>query len=157
MSHKKDRRPNGQVRVPTAAIGLLSMLLVFGLSALGILARFDHLISGLVLRGRVDESSKTLATWAVYLATVIFGFGLSFAILGVPGTWRRVVLWITTVVLVAGWAPVLSLAGYFPAISAPLLAAFWTGICALIYAGNHQMACDESVAKILPDPSHETR
>ena len=65
---------------------------------------------------------KALPEWSVWLATVIFAFWLAFAILSVAGTWRRVVLWITALVLIAGWAPVLSLAARSPDIGAPFIA-----------------------------------
>jgi hypothetical protein len=86
-----------------------------------------------------------LPEWAVWLAVVLLAFGLTFAILNVAGTWRRVVLWITTMALVAAWAPVLSLAARAPDVAAPLIAVIWSGVCALVYAGNHRMPCDEPV------------
>jgi hypothetical protein len=134
--------PEGHVLVPAAAIGSLSVLLVVGLSALGILDRVDQLIGRLVSSGKAAGFPKVLPEWSVWLTTVVFTFWLAFAILSVAGTWRRVVLWITTLVLVAGWAPVLSLAARSPDIGAPFIAVLWSGVCALVYAGNHRMACD---------------
>jgi len=74
----------------------------------------------------------------------------------VAGTWRRLVLWITALVLVAAWAPVLSLAARAPDIGAPFTAVLWSGVCALVYAGNHRMACDEASEEITSNSSHET-
>jgi hypothetical protein len=65
--------------------------------------------------------------------------------LATPGGWRRFVLWITSVVLVSAWAPVLSLAAHAPEISAPWIAAVWSGVCALVYTANHRMPCEESL------------
>jgi hypothetical protein len=62
-------------------------------------------------------------------------------------------LWLTAVVVVAGWAPVLVLAARAPDIGAPLIAVLWSGICAVVYAGNHRMAVDEIVSK----SPHEAR
>ena len=143
--------PEGHVLVPAAAIGALSILLVVGLSALRILDRVDLLIATLVSNGKAGGFPNALPEWTVWLATVIFAFWLAFAILSVAGTWRRVVLWITTLVLVAGWAPVLSLAARSPDIGAPFIAVLWAGVCALVYAGNHRMACD-----VVPEPADET-
>ncbi len=131
------------MRVPAAVIGSLSILLAAGLSALGILDR----VNGMTAKGLLAEKAagfpRALPEWSVWLAAVLFAFGLSFAILSVAGTWRRCVLWITAVVLVAGWAPVLSLAAHAPDIAAPFIATVWSGVCALVYAGNHRMACDK--------------
>ena len=152
-------RPNGNVLVPAAAIGSLSILLAAGLSVLGILDRVNLLIARAVSQGGTPDFPKALPEWAVWLAVALFAFGLSFSILNVAGTWRRCVLWITTLVLIAGWAPVLSLAARAPEIAAPFIAALWSGVCALVYAGNHRMACDEadSSGQKPTDHSHETR
>ncbi len=141
--------------VPVAAIGALSILLAVGLSALGILDRINLVISHLVSRGNADEFPKSLPEWSVWLATLAFAFGLSFAMLSVAGTWRRIVLWITSVVLVAAWAPVLSLAAHAPDIGAPFIATLWSGICALVYASKHRMPCDEAIKNF--KSFHETR
>lgn len=94
--------------------------------------------------GKAAGFPKALPEWSVWLAAGLFAFGLSFAILSVPGTWRRCVLWITAVVLVAGWAPVLCLAAHAPDIAAPFIATVWSGVCALVYAGKHRMVCDKT-------------
>lgn len=141
--------PVGHVRGPATAIGFLSTLLVVGLGVLGILDQVNLMISNIVSQGRWMAFPKTLPAWALWLATGLSAFGLSFAILNVPGTWRRVILWITAVLVVAGWAPVLGLAAHAPEIAAPLIATLWSGVCALVYAGNHRMPCD-------PTPADET-
>ena len=145
------------MRVATAAIGSLSILLAAGLSAFGILARMDGLIAKGLLPGKVAEFPKSLPAWLVWLAAVLFAFGLSFAILSVPGTWRRSVLWITAIVVVACWAPVLGLAAHAPSISAPFIATVWSGVCALVYAGNHRMPCEKIKRPTPTDFADEAR
>ena len=140
---------------PAAAIGSLSILLAVGLSALGILDQVDLVISHLVSRGKAEEFPKSLPEWSVWLVTLAFAFGLSFAMLSVAGTWRRIVLWITSVVLVAAWAPVLILAAHAPDFGAPFIATLWSGICALVYASKHRMPCDEAIKNF--KSFHETR
>ena len=153
MANHSHPRPAGHVAVPAAAIGSLSILLAAGLGTLGILDRVHPVIAKLVAQGNAAAFPKALPGWSVWLATALFAFGLAFAILSVAGTWRRLVLWITALVLVAGWAPVLSLAAHSPDIGAPFIAALWSGVCALVYAGNHRMACDQ----IQSDEVHEAR
>lgn len=134
----------GHVLVPAAAIGSLSIVLVVGLSLLGILGRVNLLIANSISQGKAAAFPKSLPEWSPWLAAVLLAFALAFAILSVPGTWRRFVLWITTMVLIAGWAPVLGLAAHYPAIGAPLVAVLWSGVCAVVYAGNHRMPADEN-------------
>lgn len=136
--------PAGHVLVPAAAIGGLSLVLAAGLAALGVLDRANAGITRLVSRGGAETFPKHLPEWGIWLATASFAFGLAFAILGTPCQWRRAVLWITAIVLVAGWAPVLSLASHSPDITAPWIATIWSGVCALVYAANHRMACDDN-------------
>ncbi len=143
-------RPSGHLLVPAAAIGSLSILLAAGLSVIGMLDRLDLLIAGLVAREKAPDFPQSLPEWSLWLAALGFAFGLSFSILSVPETWRRLILWLTSLALITAWAPVLSLAAYAPDIATPLIAALWSGVCALVYAGKHRMPCDESTAPAPP-------
>ena len=134
----------GHVLGPAVAIGGLSLVLVVGLAALGFLTRINAGIAQFVSRNGAEKFPRHLPDWSVWLATVVFSCGLAIAILSTPGQGRRSILWITSVVLIAAWAPVLSLAAHAPDISAPWIATFWSGACAMAYAGNHRMAGDET-------------
>lgn len=142
--------PAGHVLVPAIAIGALSIVLVAGLALLGFLARVNAAVSKIASQGESVVYPKSLPEWAVWLAAVVFSFALAFAILSVPGTWRRVVLWVSAAVLTAGWAPVLVLASHAPYVAGPFIAVFWSGVCALVYAGNHRMPADETSATPRP-------
>lgn len=133
----------GHVVVPTLAIGGLALVLAAGFGFLGIMDRADAMMLAWLKSGGLGEPAKALPQWVIWLAAWFGAFGLSLAILSVPGNWRRLVLWISTVALVAGWGPVLMLASHAPEISAPLLATFWSGLCAFIYAARHHMAVDD--------------
>lgn len=145
-------RPAGQVLVTAATIGGLSMILAGGLEWLGFLKRVNAGIARLVARDGAETFPQQVAGWCLWLATGVFAFGLAAAILGTPGHGRRALLWITAVVLVAAWAPVLSLAAHAPDIAAPWIATLWSGVCALVYAANHRMPCDDQ-----PAPSNDSR
>ena len=137
-------RPAGHVLVPAAAIGGLSIVLAVGLGLLGFLDRINAGVAVIVSRGGAEKFPKQLPEWSVWLVAAVFAFGIAFAVLSTPGHWRRGVLWITAVVLMAAWAPVLSLASHAPDIAAPWIATVWSGVCSLVYAANHQMACDQN-------------
>jgi hypothetical protein len=132
------------VLLPAAAIGGLAIVLATGLALLGVLDRANRQIATLVSRDGAERFPKQLPEWAIWLATLILAFGLTFAILETPGWWRRTILWLTTVILIAAWAPVLSLAAHAPDIAAPWIATVWSGACAIVYATNHRMACDDT-------------
>ena len=137
-------------RLAAVVIGLLSIVLAAGLQALGILNRLNEAISNCLSSGK--DISNELPVGVIWLAAIFFAFGISFSILGVRETWRRIVLWVTATVLVMGWAPVLVLTAREPQIAAVLVAVVWSGVCALVYAGRHRTADDFSER-----PSDETR
>jgi hypothetical protein len=134
--------PPGHVLLPAAAIGGLSLLLAAGLEWLGILARVDSGIARMVSRGGAEMFPRQLPLWGVWLAAALFAFGLAAAILATPGSVRRVILWLSAVLLVAAWAPVLSLAAHAPQIAAPWITTLWAGVCAMVYTARHRMPCD---------------
>jgi hypothetical protein len=130
------------VILPAAAIGGLSMVLAAGLELLGVLPRLNAVIARWVSRDGAETFPKTLPGGWVWLAATVFSFGAAAAILGTPGQLRRGLLWLSAIILVAAWAPVLSLAARAPDIAAPCVAAVWSGICALVYASRHDMPAD---------------
>ena len=135
------RESEGHVLMPGLAIGSLALVLAAGFGYVGILDRANDGVASVLQVG--GGLMKSLPEWAVWAAAAVGAFGLSFLILSVPTTWRRVVLWISALVLVAGWGPVLVLAGRHPVIAVPLLATFWAGLCSLVYASRHRMAADK--------------
>lgn len=145
-------RPAGHVLGAVTTIASLSILLAVGLAALGVLGRLNLLVSRLVSREDAGFP-KALPDGVVWGIAVLFAVGIACAILNVPGTWRRVMLWLSALVLVAGWAPVLALAAHAPDIGAPWIATLWSGVCALVYANNHRMPCDEISEKPPGNPS----
>lgn len=126
-----------------AAIGGLSLLLATGMELAGAATRLNATVAGMVSRGGAEAFPNKLPALLVWLAVVGLAFGMAAAILGTAGVMRRVLLWLSAVILIAAWAPVLSLASYRPDIAAPWVAVVWSGACALFYASRHRMPCDE--------------
>ncbi|MBC8125648.1 MAG: hypothetical protein H8M99_00665 [Gloeobacteraceae cyanobacterium ES-bin-144] len=145
MSSKSqaDTRVAGHAVAPAIAIGALSVVLAVGLDLLGFLDRANADIAARVSLGGTGNFPKNLPDWAIWAATVGFAIALAVAILSTPGGVRRIVLWLATLVVLAGWAPVLSLAAHAPEIAAPWIACAWSGFCSMVYAANHLMPCDE--------------
>jgi hypothetical protein len=154
MSSTTRRNLQGHVLVTAALIGSLAMVLAAGLNALGLIARTDALIAaGLRTASQapgLTDFSKTLPDWGLWGGTAVVAYGLTFAMLSVPGSWRRMVLWVSLLLLVAGWAPVLVLASHAPNISAPFVAGLWSGLCSWIYARSRQLPCERALAAAPP-------
>jgi hypothetical protein len=128
------------------------MVLAAGLQMLGWLQRLNAEIARLVASTDNDSFQKTLPDRGVWLAAAVFALGLALAILGTPGHARRAILWISTLVVVTAWAPVLGLAAHAPNIAAPWIATLWSGACAMVYASQHHMACDPQPNSTADDP-----
>ena len=137
----QSRQP-GHVAGPAVFIGALSLLLVAGLEMTGLLDRLHVQVDAVLLGDKSDAYAHDLPVWLLWVATALFASGLSAAMLGSPRQWRRALLWLVSLVLVASWAPVLMLAAYAPHIAGPWIAVFWAGACCLVYASNHQMDGD---------------
>lgn len=138
MSLKRSlNQSRGRVPVPAAAIGSLAVMLAAGLAGFGMLEPLDAMINHAV--GTGGDVSRELPATVVWLLVAVVAYGLTFAMLGTPGTWRRLGLWATALVLMAAWAPVMSLAAYRPTVAPWLVAALWSGICSMAYAHNHLM------------------
>ncbi|MFZ9938345.1 MAG: hypothetical protein ACO3JG_15005 [Luteolibacter sp.] len=135
--------PAGHVWQAVATIGAMSLSLAAGLELTGGLARLNDLATRLVATGGMAEFPKRLPDWSVWLIAVLAAFGMAAALLLTAGGGRRILLWLTAVLLMAAWAPVLGLAAHYPAVAAPWVAVFWSGACAVFYASRHQMPCDE--------------
>jgi len=137
----------GHVLATTAFIGSLALVLAAGLAALGLTDMADAAAADWLRRAIQPEATvgfpKALPAWALWLATALLSYVLAFVMLEVPSTWRRLVLWLTTLGLVAAWAPVLGLAAHAPQLAAPLLATLWSGGCTLVYTHSHRMPCED--------------
>ena len=121
----------------------MSLVLAVGLELTGGLARLNDLAFRLVAAGGLAKFPKQLPDWSLWLAAVLAAFGMAAALLLTSGGVRRILLWLTAVLLVTAWAPVLGLAARYPAVAAPWVTTVWSGACALFYASRHRMPCDE--------------
>ena len=143
VHHSDKAPPTGQVALPAAAIGALSLLLAVGLDLLGVTVRMDEMIRHLVARDGRETFAKSLPEWVIWSGTTIVAFGVAFTILQTPGMAKRWIFWLSAIISVVAWAPVLSLASHAPDVSTPCIAALWSGICAIVYTARHRMPIDQ--------------
>lgn len=141
----QNRQP-GHILVPGLTIGGLSITLAVGLAAFKAIDRANLWIATIVSRGGRETFPKHLSDSLIWFTAILLAVAIAIAILATRGTWRRLVLWISAMVLTAAWAPVLSLAAHAPDIAVPWIATVWSGVCALVYASKHRMDADENPA-----------
>lgn len=132
----------GAVAGPVMAVGALAMGLATGLRATGLLAAFDRRVrEGLAAVEAGLPAREVPWGWAAAV-TALWVLGMLTVMLESPGTWRRVVLWLSAGVLTVGAVPALLLAGWWLEPGLPLVAVTWAGACALVYARRHVMPCE---------------
>lgn len=124
------------------------MVLAIGFQLVGLNVRIDSaLLAWLnsIGLGTTPDVLPVLIGWA---ETVLLGFLLPFSILETPGHLRRVMLWLSCLLIVLGVVPVLGLSAKWWTQAPVLISVFWGGLCAVIYAGRHWMPCEGGNAEV---------
>ena len=127
--------------------GTMALGLAAGFDYLKLVARLNLVLAEAFSPGGLAAPSLTLGKWALWFGTAVLAFALPAAILNVPGTWRRVIIWIGTLALTLTWGPVLVLAARIPEIGVAVIAVLWSGFCAMYFASNHRLPVDAESLK----------
>jgi hypothetical protein len=135
---KPHPKPPAHPGAAVLAIGGISLVLAVALELLGFSRKLDSLVALWISSSGLGGEFRALPGHVAWLWTVPMVFGLAAGMLGSQLSWRRSVLWATTLFLTLGWIPVLALAGYKATVTTPLLALVWCGLWAMIYATRHQ-------------------
>lgn len=138
MPTKPDLKPAAHPGAAVAAIGGMSLVLGIAVQLMGFTQRMDAAMAGWMVNTGLEGKPRDLPELWPWAWTVLAVFGLAAAMLGSRQQWRRAVLWISGLVLTAGWVPVLALAAYRPAVTMPFVALVWCGLWTMIYAMRHQ-------------------
>jgi len=134
--------PPGHVPLPVMLTGSMGLSLAGGLHFFGLLEILDrHLASLVAVEGELMTTAPS--TGVLWSMTVAATYGVVFIILEIPATWRRLVIWISTLVVILGWLPVAAIAHTHAKVGAPLVSVAWAGLCAIIYAARHHMETDD--------------
>lgn len=135
---RPEPKPQPHPGVAGLAIASMGLVLALVLDRLGVLATMDR---GVALWARgfgLEGTTRVLESWIPWTWAVAMTVGLCQAVLHVRGTWRRVMLTMTLLILTLTWIPVLALAAFEPEVSGSLLALLWGGVGSLIYAARHR-------------------
>lgn len=129
---------------PVAAaslIGAMSFALAACFDRFGLLRGCDSLLKQAFVKN-ADGFPNSLPPVGLWAGIAALSFLLPLAMLATRTQWRRTLLWLLALFVIASWAPVLALAAYAPKISAAWIATFWSGFCALYYTVHHLMPAD---------------
>jgi len=137
-----DKLPRGTVAVPAASIGVMTLVLAVGFQAVGLLDRVDTALLGGMKSAGLEGAPVMQAPWLGWLVAFAVAFGLPMAILETPTHWRRTVVWLAAIAVVAAVWPVLAVSAKWWPVAPSLVAVVWSGLCAKIYASRHHMPCE---------------
>lgn len=141
QTHTPNELPPGHVRMPVVLTGSMGLALAGGLDLLGMLEVFNQHLAGL-FTDDAEPLTPVVSTKVLWIATAIVAYGMALIVLEIPGNWRRLVIWISTMAVIVGWLPVAIIANAHAPVAAPLVAAAWAGLCTIIYAARHHMEAD---------------
>jgi hypothetical protein len=147
--------PPGHVPLPVMLTGGMGMVLAGGMHFFGMLRHLDRSLAGVFMDPVIDVEQAVVSIPLLWLATALLTFGIAWVILRIPGNWRRVVIWISTLAVIVGWVPVAAIANASAPVGAPLVACGWAGLCAIIYASRHHMETDGPTIVESPSTPHE--
>ena len=136
----------GTVGTTSLLIGSMSLGLAVGLGVLGFWDHANELLTSWI--SQLGNDARKVPTQFVLAIAAIMAYLLPFAMLLSPGLWRRIVLWISAMILSISWIPVLALACWQMPPCLPLVAGFWSGLCALIYASRHVLPCEVVISDV---------
>lgn len=148
----------GLVGPTSLLIGTMSLGLALGMGLLGFWDRLNALANGWT--SQLGAGMREVPANAVLLIAMVMAYAPAFLLLSTPTNWRRIVIWLSFLLVGLAWLPVLALAAWQLPPAMPMAAGIWSGLCALIYASRHRLPCDglPSIAeKIAEKKSSVTR
>jgi hypothetical protein len=154
MQKQSGKLPRGVVAGPIAAIGSLAFLLSAGFGMMGVLDDLNASTAQWVESWGLAGTARPVAPWIAWLCCAAVAYGFAAALLVTPGIGRRLMIWISGLVLLFCWVPVLALAAWKFPVSAPLTAALWSGASSLVYTLRHRMPCDAHAPSTSRPHSH---
>lgn len=152
LSSDPDSTPQPPV-VLAGAVALcagLTLVILVGLHQAGGIGALDQRLAAALearLGESLDQELPELLCWSV---AALIAVALPLVLLLCSRGWQRWVLWLSVVVVLAVWAPVLGLAAYRPEMALVLMAAVISGLLSLI-----QLAWLQRKAPALTSHDHE--
>ena len=147
MTRKKYSGAAPHTGLAAFAAGAMALALAFGFDLLHLMDRINPIFAKAFSPKGMGGTLLPLNPWILWVGTAALAFSLPAIILHIPGTWRRMVVWVGLLLLTLSWAPVLILASLTPDIGVAVVAVLWSGVCAMFYSANHILPVDASAGK----------
>lgn len=144
----KSQSPNtyGHPFTAAAVVGSFALAVVVLLRVAGVFDGTDGSIRDSYLEGGFNVPVGSVQPWWDFLLVMVVIYGLVWLMFETPGTARRVLILLTSLVLLWAASPVMALWGSFWSPLGVMLGSGWAGFCAILWARTHPMPCE------LPEP-----
>ena len=138
---------------PCLLYGSVGVWLSVALQYVGLFKKGDDRLMGVlsqpVFHGQMPE---ILSLPLQIVMTSVFCYALAFVVLDTAGTWKRVALGITVLVLLLAMVPTLAVWNIYYSPFLPVIGVFWAWFCSMMYVSHHVMPC-EVVVSPTPTPT----
>ncbi len=136
-------KPVGHFSIPLTVFGSVSLFLGAATEAMGAFDGLTGSLRGLWESGGLEIQAEMglPGMVGVFLAAAA-SFGLVAAILGTPGTGRRLILGFSALLLTFSLIPAFAVWGIFWKPFGVVLAVVWSWFSATLYARTHRMPCE---------------
>jgi hypothetical protein len=153
MSKLNQNSPQPHPVIAMFAIGSMALGLAAGMVLLGLMQRIDLALESFFLPAGLAAPTQSLPSVLLWICAALVSFLLPCIILNIIGLWRRLIIFVASTGITLAWGPVLLLASYRPELGLCLIAALWSGLCAIIYAQSHE-APNEEIFPITQENEH---
>lgn len=136
--------------------GGVGLALGMAMQWLGLFKRGDARLTSWLLESVFHGNTPEVLSlpWMVFV-TAVFCFGLAYAVLDSSGMWRRLILGVTALILLLAMVPSFAVWNLYFSPFLPVVGAFWTWFCTIMYVSHHVMPCDgvnSQLAILNPQP-----
>lgn len=145
MESEKFSRENVKGHVGSSGFlyGSVGLAFALVLETLGFFEQVNHwlvlIVENHITMG-VHMSRLSLLPSVIAVAAVCIGVAL--VILDSSSHWRRVLIAVSSLVLIVVMVPALAVWNIYFSPFLALVGVFWASLCAIIYASQHRMPCD---------------
>jgi hypothetical protein len=149
MSARTSAKPS-HIVAPSLLFGTMAVGLAVGLDSLGFWSQLDDSMTAWT--EKLGDGMREVPSPYAMLLTMATAYLLPLLMLSSPHWWRRLVLWVSMLLITLAWVPVLALAHWKLLPCMPVVALCWSGLCAFIYALNQPLPCEQNAQKPSPAP-----
>lgn len=139
----KTHYSEGLVLWPSLLYGFLGVVLAFILQKLGLFESANKYVSQLIVTYFSEgEQMVFLSTLVSIAIAVLCSVGVAWVVLDSRGAWRRMIVVVSSVVLVLALAPTLAVWNVYFSPFFVLVSVLWASLCSFLYTSYHRMPCD---------------